>query len=123
MEEAGGRARDLTAPLAAHPAQVVKGPSRHEWSPRLRPGRDEVPQHLLQHAGADHWVSVSRGPPTDAIDALGNFKRTFRQPEPQADVMEEHLMRPEAPFEPKRIEDLVPVEILGEYLRLSVTVP
>ena len=23
----------------------------------------------VQHAGGDHWVSVSRGPPTDAVDA------------------------------------------------------
>ena len=84
---------------------------------------ENVPQPLwrfyVQHAGADHWVSVSRGPPTDAIDALGGFKKTFHKPQPSEDDRREHLMRPEPPFESKRIEDLVPVEVLREYLRLA----
>ena len=36
----------------------------------------------MQQLGAGHWAAVARGPPGDAVDALGDFKATFQEPSP-----------------------------------------
>ncbi|KAL1524499.1 hypothetical protein AB1Y20_019393 [Prymnesium parvum] len=72
----------------------------------------------IQPAGANHWLSVARGPPTDVVDAFGVFTKTFRRPVLSADEMRQHLERPESSFEAKYIRELVPQEMLQLYLNL-----
>ena len=56
----------------------------------------------------DHWVSTSRGPPSDAIDAFGGFKASFGSPTLPPEMHAAELGRAEPPFTIKRVRDLVP---------------
>jgi 4'-phosphopantetheinyl transferase len=61
----------------------------------------------VQGAEDEHFISVARGPPSDVVDANGAFKATFTAPLDSAQLAAE-LARPEPPFVPKRIAELVP---------------
>ena len=61
---------------------------------------------FIQDLGADHWVSVARGPPDAAVDELGGFRATFARPQPPAAEADEHRRRAEPPFAPKAVAEL-----------------
>ena len=61
---------------------------------------------------ADHWISVARGPPTDMIDANGDFKKTFGR---LTLPIGAELERPEHRFQPKRVADLVADDMRAQY--------
>ena len=61
---------------------------------------------FIQDLGADHWVSVARGPPDAAVDELGGFRATFARPQPPAAEADEHRRRAEPPFSPKAVAEL-----------------
>ena len=61
---------------------------------------------FIQDLGADHWVSVARGPPDAAVDEFGGFRATFARPQPPAAEADEHRRRAEPPFEPKAVAEL-----------------
>lgn len=65
----------------------------------------------IQPLRAGHWVSVARGPPLDAIDSWGGFRATFAEPNPAPARVEEHMQRAEPRFEPRRVADLIPLEL------------
>ena len=62
----------------------------------------------MQALPEDHWISVSRGPPTDALDALGGFKRTFSTPRMPKHEIADEIARPEPPLEFKTVAGLIP---------------
>ena len=61
----------------------------------------------VQPAEHSHWISTSRGPPSDAVDAHGVFRATFEQASMPAGEMRQHLAREEPRFTPKSVADLV----------------
>lgn len=77
-------------------AVAVDGEPRPEWKFYIQPLRE------------DHWVSVARGPPTDAVDAHGGFVSTFRKPRLQPEELARGHAAAEPPFVNKRVEELVP---------------
>ena len=69
----------------------------------------------IQSLEADHWISVARGPPSDIIDANGEFKRTFgRLQLPLGNELE----RPEHLFQPKRVRDLISDDMRARHAEL-----
>ena len=74
---------------------------------------------FIQSMGDDHWVSTSRGPPTDAVDALGGFKKTFGQAVVPPLDAKAHAARPEPAFVTKTVADLVPDALRAKYERLA----
>ncbi len=63
---------------------------------------------FISSLGTGHWVSVARGPPSDAIDAHGDFKRTFRRPGLSQEEHRGLLEAPSPEFGALSISDLVP---------------
>lgn len=61
----------------------------------------------MEELGNRHWVSVARGPPSDIVDAHGEFKGQFRRPEIPVREHEEELRLPSPPFEMRTVADLV----------------
>jgi 4'-phosphopantetheinyl transferase len=80
-------------------AVAVDGLPRPEWRFYIQALRD------------DHWVSVARGPPTDAVDAYGGFISTFRKPKLQSEELARGHAAAEPQFVDKRVEELVPPEV------------
>jgi len=84
---------------------------------------DEQPQgqwkFFVQPLESDHWVSVARGPPAEAVDKQGAFRATFTQIELSASRLEAELTRPEPPFQRKAIIDLLPDELSDAYKRAA----
>ena len=70
--------------------------------------RDDSWGFHVQPLSHDHWISTSRGPPTDAVDANGEFTATFRHASLSKAEMAAELTRPEPPFVVKRVADLIP---------------
>ena len=97
---------DGDGPPVEHAAVAVDGQRLERWRFYIQPMPDE------------HWVSTSRGPPADAVDALGGFRATFGALEPDAAEHAAELARPEPPFEMKTIESLVPDALREKYRRL-----
>ena len=148
---------DFTIDEARSSATVaVEGRPLPEW------------KFYLQALPDDHWISVGRGPPTDAIDANGGFKATFEspslpqrgaplltaawpegprgphlsrdrvrhavaQPHRRGEVthraratfvfadLATHLARPEPPFVPKRIAELVPEPLRAKHAEAATS--
>ena len=76
-------------------------------------------QFAVQALRAQHFVSVARGTPDDVVDKVGAFKATFTQVLSPARLQAE-LERPEPPFEPKAVEDIVPLEVRDTYRKLAM---
>ena len=70
---------------------------------------------FLQAAPEEHWISVGRGPPVDAVDAWGGFTATFGRPRLTAAELAAQLEHAEPPFEWRRVRELVPPELRPEY--------
>jgi 4'-phosphopantetheinyl transferase len=101
----GAPSRGVEHPGGALPSVVetaavtVDGQPRPEWKFFIQPLRD------------DHWVSVARGPPADAVDAHGGFVSTFRKPKLGPEELARGHAAAEPPFASKRVEELVPLEV------------
>eukprot|EP00967_Tisochrysis_lutea_P118651 scaffold192973_cov34-Tisochrysis_lutea.AAC.3 len=81
---------------------AVDGVIQPEWKFYIQPLAD------------DHWVSVARGPPSDAVDAHGGFKSTFKKPNlSPAEIRQGHDAA-EPPFVCKRIADLVSEQVAAK---------
>ena len=66
-----------------------------------------------------HWVSTSRGPPADAIDAHGEFRATFGEPRLGATVHAAELARGEPPFVSRNVASLLPDELRAAHERVA----
>lgn len=75
----------------------------------------------IQALPGDHWLSVGRGPPSDAVDALGGFTATFERPTLSAGEMAAELSRPEPVFSLKSIAELVPEQQRAKYATAAST--
>ena len=75
----------------------------------------------IQGLPDDHWISVGRGPPTDAIDANGGFKATFETPALPPAELNAELSRPEPPFVLKTVADLISEQRRAEHISAAVT--
>jgi len=87
----------------------IDGRERDDWGfymqafPPIAKG-DEV-------RGDTHWITVSRGPIGDIVDANGEFLRaSFTQREFNADEWRRVLSAPSPPFELLTVGDLIPSE-------------
>jgi len=69
----------------------------------------------IQRLGGDHWVSVARGPPSDVIDANGEFKATFKKANMSASEITEQLNSPWPTFEMVGIGNLLSPSHVAEY--------
>jgi len=83
----------------------VDGAARPEW------------RFYIQSLRDDHMVSIARGPPAAAVDALGGFTATFRQRDVSEEQMREGHAKPEPLFSMVRVEDLLPAEAREEVLQ------
>jgi len=73
----------------------------------------------IQPLEADHWISTARGPPTDIIDAHGEFLKTFGERSPAPATVTTQLGMPEPVFETKTIAQLVSDELRAQYASAS----
>eukprot|EP00929_Paragymnodinium_shiwhaense_P069429 TRINITY_DN35005_c0_g1_i1.p1 TRINITY_DN35005_c0_g1~~TRINITY_DN35005_c0_g1_i1.p1 ORF type:complete len:344 (-),score=77.41 TRINITY_DN35005_c0_g1_i1:766-1797(-) len=66
-----------------------------------------------------HWVTVSRGPLTDIVDANGDFKQTFRRPQASFHpvVWQDALLAPSPNFKELPVAALVPAEQMEAYIK------
>lgn len=81
--------------------------------------QDESWRFFVQPLKADHWISVGRGPPTHAVDAIGEFRASFRLPNPPPSAAARELQRAEPCFELKTIAQLLPPELQHAYYEAS----
>ena len=70
-----------------------------------------------QSLEADHWISSARGPPSDVVDAHGNFRNTLA--DVPTNVVGEQLAFAEPPFVYKTLADLVSDEMKAEYAKVK----
>ena len=62
-------------------------------------------------------MTVSRGPPSEVVDANKEFTRTFQKPNLRANEVQDELDQPEPAFVVLGITDLVPQGQLSGYQR------
>ena len=79
----------------------VDGQPRAEW------------RFFVQQLPGGHWVSTSRGPPLEAIDAIGEFTGTFGARALPADVLAAELAREEPRLQVRTVAQLAAV-LCGE---------
>ncbi|QDZ19168.1 4'-phosphopantetheinyl transferase [Chloropicon primus] len=86
-----------------HVAEVhVDGKARHDWSFSLQPL-------------GTHWVTIARGPPSDVVDAFGEFRRTLTRTEFSAQDWRREIHSPQPGFDIVALRDLLPSDRLDEY--------
>eukprot|EP00667_Euglena_gracilis_P015605 EG_transcript_16237 len=88
------------------------------WGPEATVAVDGRPQpqwRFFLEEREEHWLSVARGPPSDVVDAHGEFVQTFRRPRPPAEEYTAALLAPNPPFTIKMVRDLLPGAWLPEY--------
>merc|ERR1712039_513507 len=76
-------------------------------------GRAAPRWHFFQQRlGANHWVSVARGPSDDIVDANGEFRATFQKPSSKFSkaAWDEELHAANASFDELVVADLVPFD-------------
>lgn len=69
----------------------------------------------LQELGDGHWISVSRGPPEDIVDAWGDFTDSLDVLKLSDAEMQRALNTPNPPFSILQPVDLIPAEKVDQY--------
>lgn len=75
----------------------------------------------IQELDGGHWISVSRGPASDIVDAHGKFKASLEEMGDSKEAraaLQAELQRPEPPFVLKAVAELVPTELREDYARV-----
>lgn len=83
-------------------------------------GRDVPLWRFVQHRlGANHWVTVARGPTSDVVDSVGGFRRTMQRPTESftKEEWEYELEAPSPAFEVVPVAFLVPEASMEGYIR------
>ena len=89
--------------LLAHQARVhVDGKELEDWA------------FYLQPLG-DHWVTVARGPPSDVVDAYGEFTKTLRKVAFSKQAWEQEIRAGQPGFAILGIRDLLPSQRRKSY--------
>ncbi len=86
-----------------HQARVhVDGKELEDWA------------FYLQPLG-DHWVTVARGPPSDVVDAYGEFTKTLRKVAFSKQAWEQEIRAGQPGFAILGIRDLLPSQRRKSY--------
>lgn len=98
-------------------AITAAGPATHDADVSVDGARLDSWAFALQPLG-DHWVTVARGPPTDVVDAHGEFTRTLLRRNLSQGALADALAAPSDGFRLVGIEDIIPENSAASYATL-----
>lgn len=102
------RPRDEADPKCPTADVVVDGQMNFEWAFKLQPIG-------AQQEFGSHWITVSRGPPKDVVDAHGEFTSTLSKTQFTSDEWQAELDAPAPAFQLITVSDLVPDHLKDDF--------